>query len=188
MIIGIIGNKRSGKDTIADILVREYGFSKYAFADPIKEICETIFFWDYERMTGPLKETIDPQWGISPRQAMQRIGTELFQIQLGKFLPLFDEVNGRLIWARRFKYWYENINDNQNVVVSDVRFKHEVSLLNKLDSTLIKVNRPSIQTITDSHSSESAVNELPYNYLLENNKGLGDLAIKVHNLMNIYNE
>ena len=37
MIIGIVGNKNVGKDTLADYLVKEKGFIKYAFADPLKE-------------------------------------------------------------------------------------------------------------------------------------------------------
>lgn len=183
MIIGIIGNKRSGKDTIADILVKEYSFSKYAFADPIKEICKTAFFWDDEYINGSKKEVVDPQWGLSPREAMQRIGTELFQIELGKYLPNFKDVNGNSLWARRFQYWYENINDNQNVVVSDVRFSHEYQILKNLDSIFLKVERPQLIHI-DTHSSESAVNSLSYNYFIENNLGLGDLAIAVHQLMN----
>ena len=184
MIIGIIGNKRAGKDTIADLLVKNYGFSKYAFGDPIKEICKTAFFWDDERINGKDKEVRDPQWGLSPREAMQRIGTELFQIELGNYLPNFKSLNGTLIWAKRFKYWYENINDNQNVVVSDVRFAHEHRILSSMQSTLLKVNRPS--DIVDSHASESAVNSLSYDYKIDNDKGLGDLAIKVYEIMNYH--
>ena len=41
-IIGILGNKRVGKDTVADYLVKNYGFIKYNFADPIKEICNYV--------------------------------------------------------------------------------------------------------------------------------------------------
>ncbi len=183
MIIGICGKKRSGKDTVADILVKEYGFSKYAFADPIKEICKTAFFWDDERMNGLDKEVYDPQWGLSPREAMQRIGTELFQVELGEYLPNFKEINGRSLWVRRFKYWYENINDNQNVVVSDVRFLHEHQILKSLDFVFLKIERPS--TISDSHASESAIDSLSYDHLIKNNQGLGDLAIKTHQLVNI---
>ena len=181
MIIGIIGNKRSGKDTVADILVKEYGFTKYAFADPIKEICKTTFFWDNERIDGKDKEVCDPQWGLSPREAMQRIGTELFQTELGEYLPKFKDTNKRLIWVRRFQYWYENINDNQNVVVSDVRFLHEYEALKNMNSTLLKIDRG--LNSADLHDSEAHVDTLMPDFKINNNKGLGDLAISVHGFM-----
>jgi len=183
LIIGICGKKRSGKDTVADILVKEYGFTKYAFADPIKEICRTAFLWDSERINGPEKEVIDPQWGLSPREAMQRIGTELFQVELGEYLPDFKDTNGRLLWARRFKYWYENINDNQNVVVSDVRFKHEHTILIDLDALFLKISRPNF--VIDPHSSESNIDSLSYDYKIDNDKDLGDLVIKTHEFMSL---
>jgi dephospho-CoA kinase len=37
MIIGLSGYARSGKDTAADHLVNEYGFTRYSFAAPMKE-------------------------------------------------------------------------------------------------------------------------------------------------------
>ena len=38
MIIGLTGYARSGKDTVASILVEDYGFTRVAFADPIRDL------------------------------------------------------------------------------------------------------------------------------------------------------
>ncbi len=35
-LIGISGRKRSGKDTLASRLISEHGFTRVAFADPLK--------------------------------------------------------------------------------------------------------------------------------------------------------
>ena len=37
MIIGLTGYAQSGKDTVANILVERYGFTRIAFADKIRE-------------------------------------------------------------------------------------------------------------------------------------------------------
>ena len=41
--IGLLGNKGSGKDTLADYLVKEKNFVKYSFAKPIKDIAKIMF-------------------------------------------------------------------------------------------------------------------------------------------------
>jgi dephospho-CoA kinase len=38
MIIGLSGYSRSGKDEVAKILVEDYGFTRIAFADKIREL------------------------------------------------------------------------------------------------------------------------------------------------------
>jgi hypothetical protein len=37
LIIGISGKIKSGKDTAAELLIKEFGFSRVAYADPLKE-------------------------------------------------------------------------------------------------------------------------------------------------------
>ncbi len=98
-------------------------------------------------------------------------------------MPQFGEKIGRRLWALRFKKWYEEINDNPNVVVSDVRFPHEVEVLRSMGAILIKVDRGLIST--DGHDSEKHIDELEYDYKLVNDKQLGDLCISVHNLMTL---
>ena len=38
MIIGLTGYAQSGKDTVAKILIEQYGFTRVAFADKIREL------------------------------------------------------------------------------------------------------------------------------------------------------
>ena len=55
MIIGIYGKKRSGKDTIANFLCEKYGFIKYGFGDPIKDIAKIMFGFTEEQLYGSKK-------------------------------------------------------------------------------------------------------------------------------------
>ncbi len=182
MIVGIIGKKQSGKDTIADILVNKYNYKKYAYADPIKDIIKTIFKWGDERIED--KETIDPNWGISPRQALQNIGTELFQFELGKQVSLFNDTIGRNIWVKVFETWYSKLPKNTNVVVSDVRFLHEVQSLKKMEATIIKVERPDNHYVTDNHLSETQVNSFNYDYLITNDRTIAYLKNQITGIVN----
>ena len=58
MIIGILGQKRNGKDTCADYLVEHYNFTKVSFADPIKQILKIMFDFNDEQLYGDKKELI----------------------------------------------------------------------------------------------------------------------------------
>ena len=53
--IGLLGQKGSGKDTLADYLVNNKGFVKYSFATPVKNISKILFNLSYEQLYGNLK-------------------------------------------------------------------------------------------------------------------------------------
>ena len=117
-LIGIIGKKQSGKDTIADYLVQNKGFIKYSYAFPLKNGAMEIFGFTKEQVYGDLKEVVDPEWGVTPRKVLQIMGTELFQYDLQRHIPEFANI-GRTIWVKRFSQWYKNNND-KDVVIADV--------------------------------------------------------------------
>lgn len=100
MIIGLCGKAGSGKDTVADFLVRDFGFVKIALADPLKRICREVFDFSAEQLWGPSDKrnepdfrycrrphqqgfdpvdgrptTIDAEY-LTPRHALQKLGTE----------------------------------------------------------------------------------------------------------------
>ena len=42
MIVGIVGKKRNGKDTLADVLVKDYRYQKFSFASHLKALDDSI--------------------------------------------------------------------------------------------------------------------------------------------------
>ena len=60
MIIGIAGNAGSGKDTVADHLVKNHGFVKVSLADPLKRICREVFDFSDEQLWGASEERNKP--------------------------------------------------------------------------------------------------------------------------------
>jgi len=112
MLIGITGKKNSGKDTVADYLVRKYKFVKMAFASPVKEICRSLFDLSEKQLNDQYeKEKIDPRWGYSPRQLFQKLGTDWCRDQIDHD-----------IWIYHLN---KQFRDSDNIVISDVRFENE---------------------------------------------------------------
>jgi hypothetical protein len=147
LLIGVTAPARSGKDTIGDYLVNEKGYTKYSFANPLKRAAMEIFGFTEKQVFGSLKETVDPIWGVTPRLVLQVMGTELFQYDIQKHIPEFEKI-GRGIWVERFKLWYKE-NSDKNIVICDVRFKHEAEAITQLGGEIWRVERPSL-SLTDT--------------------------------------
>lgn len=60
MIVGLAAKARSGKDTLADEIVRISNFEKYSLADPIKACVNEMFDLDERHSEGVLKEVVLP--------------------------------------------------------------------------------------------------------------------------------
>lgn len=147
MIVGIIGKKGHGKDTIADYLVSKYQFHKITYAEPIKKICKEIFYLSEEQLIDHnLKEKIDPRWEKSPRQIMQLIGTDLFR-------KTFSED----IWVNILREKAKQLLlEGKNIVISDIRHSNELENLYTLsDNVLIlQVTRNIKEEKEDNHPTE----------------------------------
>ena len=101
---------RSGKDTVAEYLEKEYGFYRTAFADPLKELCVDYFKWD------GVKDTKGRNFIIGIAQAVKNID------------PYF--------WVKKT---YEQIKrkdvTNRDIVISDLRFEEELWILSQPEFT-----------------------------------------------------
>ena len=168
-IIGLLGNKGSGKDTAGSYLVEKYGYKRYAFADPIKEISRHLFSLSEEQLSGSLKEEKDNRWGLKPRTIFQRLGTEFGQYKIYNIFPeLKRHIPSRQIWTYNFELWLQKNREN-NIVITDVRFKHEVDVVKKYGGEIIKITRNNLETI-DKHISEDGIKDIAYDDEILNNK------------------
>lgn len=187
MIIGFLGRKRCGKDTAANVLIKDKGFVRYAFGDPVKEVCRSMFCFNDEQLYGSKKEEVDPEWNITPRKAFQVIGTDFAQYSIYKQMPELEaKVPRRTFWVNRFNKWYNKeltLNKNLKVVISDVRFQHEVDAIKKLNGIVVQIS--SNREVYDTHLSENELKIIKkenIDYKLENNNSLEEFNVKVNNL------
>lgn len=186
MLIGFMGPKGSGKDTCGDFLVKNYGFIKKSFADPLKKVCQELFLFSNEQVNGTIeqKETPDNRWfGCTPRTAMQYVGTELFRDHLNNIMPGLE----KNIFIHHFELWYQDEikkNPQLNVVVTDVRFDNEAKFIRDLGGIVVKLERKTDPIKEDLHSSEIEINKIrSYNYLIKNNGSINSLYRNINEII-----
>lgn len=171
-IIGLVGLRRSGKDTAAAAL-QELGYTNVKFAAPMKDMLRNLF--DYaglsartiERMIeGDLKEEpVGVLGGRSARHAMQTLGTNW-----GRDL-VAQELWVNLCMARCAQL--------PLVAVSDVRFYNESEAIRNAGGRIIRITRPNNVPV-DSHVSESLTLSLPADLEIINDGTIADLHDKVY--------
>jgi hypothetical protein len=156
LLIGFTGLKGSGKDTAGEVF-RQRGFKRISFAEPLKAMLTVLLERrgcpsPYEFTDGLLKE--DPTeylMGVSPRRAMQTLGTEWGRQLIGADL-----------WIDTFKRRSAKMmKEGQAIVVTDVRFPNEVEAIQDLGGQVFRVVRPG--TVETGHPSESEVKGLCVN-------------------------
>lgn len=170
-LVGICGRRRSGKDTIAEILCRSYGYHNAKIADDLKQIVKLLFGFSESQVESDAKDVIDERWGIAPRKAMQWFGTETMQFRIPELIPDI----GRTFWIKSFIN--KNVVGNDKlVVVSDVRFLHEYEELKKHGVYMIRVDRELTNVSEcDGHISEIEYTQIPVDVVIDNNGSLDDL-------------
>ena len=133
-ILGVMGPAGSGKDTLADYICQsmKYRFHRVSLADPLKEFCSAIFGWDRHTLWGPSEERnkVDPDWGVSPRVALQTLGTEW-----GRKLHEDLWIKYGLTKALdRLRFW-------PGVVIPDCRFANEFKAIQQVGGRVVRLKR-----------------------------------------------
>ena len=186
MIIGICGLIGSGKGTVADILVEQYGYQKLSFADKLKDGVATVFGWDREMLEGDTdssrvwRERKDAFWSsetgttVTPRSVLQLFGTECMRN------GFYDG-----IWVSLVKKHIVD-NPNTNFVIPDVRFDNEANMIKSIHGEVWRVRRGAdpvwfrmYQDIgvepKEAHPSEWKWANVDFNYVVDNNGTIDQL-------------
>jgi hypothetical protein len=189
MIIGLCGAQGSGKDTVANILISEYGFVKLTFASTLKDVVAILFSWPRDLLEGLTeesrlwRETVDDFWseklsisGFTPRKALQMIGTDLFRIHFNNDIWISIVENNIGVMLKN--------NPNMNIVISDCRFANEFTLIKQFsDSHIITILRENNSTNKIAHSSETEWVNYNFDAILQNDNSIDDLKSNLKSLL-----
>lgn len=142
MLIGISGKAGTGKDTVADHLCNHHNFVKYSLADPIKRgICTMLGFPKHYFTDRDLKEA-PTEFGPSPRQMAQTLGTDWGR-----------ELINKNIWLMLAEQYIKEVG--RPVVIADIRFENEATMIRELGGTIIHLTRD-VEAVA-AHASEAGI-------------------------------
>ena len=160
-LLGIHGPLNGGKDTITNYLTSNFYVRKYAFADPIKESLKAIFgFSDLEMSDRIQKEKVNDFWGISPRYAAQKLGTEF-----GRNLIHKD------IWIKKAE---QVLNQSEvPLIISDVRYDNEADWIRSLGGKILHIKIDIDKDEKYNHTSEGGIQFKEGDFTIENDKSKG---------------
>lgn len=157
MIIGLTGKKMHGKDTAGAILVAEHGYKRLSYADALKRSAAALFDvpigWWEEHKNHPaayVELTVNGRirTALSVRQFLQRYGTEAHREVFGD--NFWTNVVDRAIEEERKR----KTTRLTKVVVTDVRFDNEASIIRRHGGIVVEVYRPQVEDDRDGHASE----------------------------------
>ncbi len=176
MIIGLSGYAGSGKDEVAKILVKEYGFKRIAFADKVREILyelDPVVMVDVHYKDITVRDLVnDEGWDDAKknkeiRNLLQRLG-----VAVRNNLGLDAWVDAAL----------KNVYLNEHVVVTDVRFINEASKIKEIRGGLWRIKRPDVKAV-NNHISETELDGYKVDQIFYNKGSLEELNILVKNRM-----
>jgi len=178
MIIGLAGQKGSGKDTIAAYLVKKYGFQRRAFADPLKKSVAELLdipFHEVDKYKNDAEATI----------SVNINGNQLVSIfTMREFLQRYGTESHRNVFGEDF--WLEHclpmngFYAGKKIVITDLRFANEARRVKFFNGIVVKINR----NFTDAQSSHPSENiDVFPDYMIDNDGTIDDLFLDVEELL-----
>lgn len=201
MIIGIGGEKESGKDTVADMLVKEHSYRRLAFADNLKNMCIKVFELTWaqcydvklkeEKFLNPVVldvHTMGAIWNWAVNKNHMK-SPENALLKMEKF-------HGKELWTPREvlqfigtevlrDIFHEDYHvevvfreiDRRNlkdVVIPDARFANERKRIKGRDGINVLIDCPQTKDSGDKHKSENDLGEADdYDFVIINDKDKG---------------
>lgn len=188
-IIGLSGFARSGKDEAAKVLVEEFGYTRVAFADKLREVLyelnPIVNVYGYNDINGLIgtgvvylqevinkygwdgyKETV---YGDEIRRLLQRLGTEAGR------KTLWDT-----IWIDAA---FAGHPDDAKLVVSDARFYNEFDAIRARGGWILRIERDGVGPANDHASEMEAVDYSHFTAVVHNNGTLEEYREKIRQVV-----
>jgi hypothetical protein len=186
-IIGLSGFARSGKDEAAKVLVQEFGFTRVAFADKLREMLYALnpivqqktgwsdMLGNKVTATWTVQDVIDVHgwdgyketvFGAEIRRLLQRLGTE---------------AGRQILWDTIWIDAALNTVNADKIVVTDARFYNEFDAVRDRGGEIWRIERLGVGP-ANSHASEmEAVNYPHFRRIIRNDGSLEDYHTAISN-------
>jgi len=172
-VYGFAGKMGAGKNTAAELLkgyLQSQGKSVaiMAYADRLKEIVADIFAFSNEQVYGGTKNIVDPRYNITPREAMQKFGTEYIR----HLVPNF--------WVEHLMSQLDDREDGYGtdvVFITDVRFINEALAIQERGGKIFNIERGERNEFNGGHISENI--DVNPDICVDNNGSFIDLGMAI---------
>lgn len=175
MIIGLSGYARSGKDTVAGMLMGIHGYERVAFADKIREL---LFAMDplimHEGRDFRLQDIVESKGWEDAKTQHPEVRRLLQDLGVGG-RSLLDES----IWVNAA---LNTFTADDKVVVTDVRFKNEAARIKNLGGQIWRINRMNVGPAND-HISEIDLDDWGFDGVITNNSDMPNLIKQIRALI-----
>jgi hypothetical protein len=193
VLVSLTAWKGSGKDTLADYLVSEYGFQRISFAAKLKDMVAMQYDVPREFMDSPthkemplLNLPVIPSDPTSER-LQEMLSTEL---RSGYWTPralcILEGSTKRSVYSN---YWVRQaintIGDNpeQSYVITDMRYKTEADIINMFypENQIVRIER--FETSPTLDPSERDMDDYCYDYKIPNKGTIEELHMHANLLV-----
>jgi hypothetical protein len=175
--IGLVGRKRTGKDTAAGFLV-ERGYERIGFADALKDAALALDpivglreTWDVVYDEHETYQTIERLSDVVKDIGWERAKDESPEVRriLQHMGETIREVLGDHSWRNVALAKVEAANAlGRPVVISDVRYPDEAAQLAEAGFLLARITRPGVVAVPGEHASESNTDTIPVHAEIHN--------------------
>lgn len=158
ILIGLHGKARTGKDTLANYLIKKHNLLRYGPSVRVKDTTAVMF--DFPRWyldDDTMKEMYDDFWGMTYREMAQKVGKESSR-----------DVFGDDIWMRHVEQLMltlkkgkdANISGAHNgIILADIRYANEAVWVKNHGGTvffIVRDNAPKISGV-EGHAGEAGL-------------------------------
>jgi hypothetical protein len=160
--IALCGKARSGKDTVAAHLVAHHGYTRLAFADPLKDMALSV---------DPL---IPTEWNgggyahVRLSTLVQSLGWDYAKGKYPEVRRVLQHM-GQTVRERDRSFWIRALLRSAvmidgPIVVTDVRYPNEYSAMQRAGLIPVRVSRPGagLSGAAGAHASETALDDLTF--------------------------
>lgn len=179
MLIGITGHKFSGKSTVAKMLSEMLGYKVVSFADKLKDVTCVL--------TGCTRENLEDydfkEGQLIPKYLWAYCG----DAEIPTYRAFLQHFGSEVMRGVNDNIWIDCTLSNcgENCIVSDCRFPNEAKAIKERGGIVIKVVRPDAKA-NDSHQSETRIDEIVPDIIIENNSDLKALQGNVSALVELW--
>lgn len=177
MILGLSGYAQVGKDTLGAALVRNYGFTRYAFADALKEVV-------YRLNPIARSEAQEDEYGpyvISDRvqDIVDTYGWEMAKRvpEIRRLLQVMGTEAGRQVLGENI--WVDTVLNqigDRDAVITDCRFPNEAQAVKERGGYVLRIVRPGVEAV-NAHPSETSLDGWNFDAIISNNGALEDVDV-----------